>query len=174
MNAKRLYELHLYEWDKMPKEIDEENETLDHICVAKTYLLLALHLQRIGDIDGARSAFREGAERFEADAEQRGCEHCRSEAAQLYLSWGLLESKQDKFEFAWLLVTKAVQLDQDKIGVLRWRIWDPRQNPRISRFPDAKKAQGELAEVQSYYERWQSQKITAPYVKGIRNPIVKE
>lgn len=117
MNAKRLYELHLYEWDKMPKEIDEENETLDHICVAKTYLLLALHLQRIGDIDGARSAFREGAERFEADAEQRGCEHCRSEAAQLYLSWGLLESKQDKFEFAWLLVTKAVQLDQDKIGV---------------------------------------------------------
>ena len=35
--------------------------------------------------DLARSAFREGAELFEANAEQRDCPLCRSHASQLYL-----------------------------------------------------------------------------------------
>lgn len=151
-SAKRLYETHIYHWDQVPKGyMSEEEEVCDHVCVAQTYLLLALHCQRMGDIEAARSAFREGAERFEADAQSRGCEDCRSHASKLYVSWGLLESKQSNLELAWLLLAKAVRLDRSNVPVLRWKIWDPRCNPDM-KWPVRRNLAKEVEDIQKYEE----------------------
>lgn len=157
--ARRLYETHLYEWETVPRE--NADDDCHDACIARTYLLLALHLKRMGNNDLARSAFREGAELFEANAEQRNCPLCRSHASQLYLSWGLLETQYEEFETAWLLVSKAVQLDQDKIGILRWRIWDPRRNERMPRYPDLNGAKQSLEDIEHYLKLWQAERGVA-------------
>jgi len=151
-SAKRLYETHIYNWEAVPKAYaSEEEEICDHICVAQTYLLLALHCQRMGDVEAARAAFREGAERFEADAKSRGCSDCRAHASKLYVSWGLLESKQSNLELAWLLLAKAVRLDRSNVPVLRWKIWDPRCNPEM-KWPVRRNLAKEVEDIRKYEE----------------------
>mmetsp|Transcript_80105 Transcript_80105/g.156639 ORF Transcript_80105/g.156639 Transcript_80105/m.156639 type:complete len:278 (+) Transcript_80105:99-932(+) len=119
--AVRLYETHIFEFGSIVKT--EGTETEDHVCTARSYLLLALSCQRVGRINDARLAFREGAERFERTAKERDCAECRAWAARLYQSWGLLESKLGHLPLAWALVTKAVCLDKSNEGVLRWAMW---------------------------------------------------
>lgn len=151
-SAKRLYETHIYNWEGVPKAYaSEEEEICDHICVAQTYLLLALHCQRMGDVKAARAAFREGAERFEADAKSRGCNECRAHASKLYVSWGLLESKNSNLELAWLLLAKAVNLDRSNVPVLRWKIWDPRYNPEM-KWPVRADLAAEVEDIRKYEE----------------------
>jgi len=151
-SAKKLYETHIYDWAKVPKAYTSaEEEVDDRVCVAQTYLLLALQCQRMGDVGSARAAFREGAERFEADADHHDCESCRAHASKLYVSWGLLESKHKNLELAWLLLAKAVRLDRTNVPVLRWKIWDPRYNPdmRFGRRLDLAK---EVEDIRKYEE----------------------
>ena len=63
--AGQLLETHIYDFSHVPLGSDEREEDA-HCAVARSFLLLALHCQREGNVDAARAAFREGAERFEA------------------------------------------------------------------------------------------------------------
>jgi len=82
-------------------------------------------------VSEARTAFREGARRFESTAEERECAQCRAAAAQLYQSWGLMESKLGHFPLAWALVTKSVVLDNSNAAVLKWALWKVHLKPHM-------------------------------------------
>jgi len=99
--------------------------------MARSFLLLALTCQRLGMVSEARAAFREGARRFESTAEERECAQCRAAAAQLYQSWGLMESKLGHFPIAWALVTKSVVLDSSNAAVLKWALWKVNLKPHM-------------------------------------------
>lgn len=153
--ARLLLEQHIYDFSHVPLG-DGETVKDEHCCVARSFLLLALQCQREGDVDGARAAFREGAERFELaafsvhgergeeaqdsssirssssgcrEALEGGCPDCRRAAGQLYQSWGLLESKQGRNALAYSLVRRAVKLDPSLAPVLRWHVWRPLASP---------------------------------------------
>ena len=132
--AKKLLETHIYDFHNVPLGNTEKKKD-EYCCVAYSYLLLALHCQREGNIEAARAAFREGAERFEETAHEIGCSDCRRAAARLYQSWGLLESKQGYSARAYVLVRRAVRLDDRNAPVLRWHIW-ARLQPSGYKWPD--------------------------------------
>jgi len=161
--ARELYELHLYDWNHHHDHNLLEKKEEPHVvapdleeseCVADTYLLLALHCQRMRDIEGSRAVFREGALRFERSGES--CPTCRRRASTLYQSWGLLESKLENFSLAWGLLLRAVMLDRRNYPVLRWKIFDSRFNPRIPRRAierlDAKSLDEALTQLDTYLD----------------------
>ena len=75
---------------------------------AVSFLLTALHLQRLGEYELARDAFAQGVLQHRDDA-------------QLLQAWGLFESKHGCSRRALLLLKRAVSLDSSLGKVLRWR-----------------------------------------------------
>jgi tetratricopeptide (TPR) repeat protein len=128
--ALKLYETHIYAWRCVPSPVPTETAQ-EHVCTARSFLLLALTCQRLGLVSDARAAFREGARRFESTAAERECVQCRAAAAQLYQSWGLMESKLGHYPLAWALVTKAVVLDKSNAAVLKWALWKQHLKPHM-------------------------------------------
>ncbi|KAG5190699.1 hypothetical protein JKP88DRAFT_352609 [Tribonema minus] len=76
---------------------------------ARTYLLMALNAQRLGDYGRARFVF------------MRGMAHCHS--PKLSLAWALFESKHGRMDAALALARRAVQLDGTLAPVLRWKMF---------------------------------------------------
>lgn len=76
----------------------------------RAYLLLALHLQRMSEVELARKAFRDGVSQFKTDA-------------KLMQAWGLFESKSGNMRRARALINRAVKLDPSLRAVLRWKIF---------------------------------------------------
>ena len=85
-------------------------------CSGRTFLLLALQLQRMSEFELARVAFSEGIVHFKSDA-------------KLMQAWGLFESKQGNMDRAKRLLHRAVALDPSLAAVLRWKLFrEPQQS----------------------------------------------
>lgn len=82
---------------------------VDECGSGTSFLLLALHLKRMGESEHVvRHVFSEGVR---ADPQH----------AKLLQAWGLFESKLGQHSRAFLLVSRAVRLDASLRDVLRWR-----------------------------------------------------
>lgn len=102
-------------------------------CSGRSFLLLALHLQRINEFDLARSAFAEGVVLHRTDA-------------RLMQAWGLFESKHGRLDRAKRLLKRAVSLDESLSAVLRWKMFRepaparPEEPSNLRRSPGVSKA----------------------------------
>lgn len=77
----------------------------------RSYLLLALHYQRVGaPSDQTRDAFRAGV------AFDRG-------DAKLLQAWALFESKNGRMDRAVRLLQQAARQDRSALGAFRWKIF---------------------------------------------------
>ncbi|KAL3926592.1 MAG: hypothetical protein SGPRY_003230 [Prymnesium sp.] len=83
---------------------------------SSSYLLLALHLQRMGATSRARQTFRQGVAEFRNDP-------------KLLQAWGLFESKQGNLERAKKLIMRAVAADPSLCPVLRWKLFRAETTP---------------------------------------------
>jgi hypothetical protein len=82
---------------------------VDECGAGTSFLLLALHLKRMGESEHVvRHVFSEGVR---ADPQH----------AKLLQAWGLFESNHGQHSRAFLLVSRAVHLDASLRGVLRWQ-----------------------------------------------------
>eukprot|EP00611_Tribonema_gayanum_P003424 TRINITY_DN12663_c0_g1_i1.p1 TRINITY_DN12663_c0_g1~~TRINITY_DN12663_c0_g1_i1.p1 ORF type:complete len:214 (-),score=28.16 TRINITY_DN12663_c0_g1_i1:470-1111(-) len=97
--ASRMYTYVLTAW----------TSELDSHDTARTYLLMALNEQRLGQYDAARFVF------------MRGMAHCHS--PKLLLSWALFESKHGRMDAALALAQRSVELDRSLAPVLRWKMF---------------------------------------------------
>lgn len=92
---------------------------LPHKPTSSSYLLLALHLQRMGATSRARQIFRQGVAEFRNDP-------------KLLQAWGLFESKQGNLERAKKLIMRAVAADPSLCPVLRWKRFQAETTPAAS------------------------------------------
>lgn len=75
---------------------------------SRTYLLKALLLERMGQWDAARVAFRSGNKSYPDDG-------------KLLQAWGLMESRTGHATLAMRLLKRCVAVDQTLAPVLRWQ-----------------------------------------------------
>merc|ERR1711983_463294 len=96
----------------------ELKERCDHSTLAVSTLLLALLLQRMGDIKGTRSTFLNFFRTVEADGEKY-LDCCCS--AKVLQAFALFEMKQGHQKKSLELITKAVKIDNSLASILKWK-----------------------------------------------------
>jgi len=97
---------------------EDEEEACDHAKLAVTTLLLALHLQRMGDLRSTRMVFH----RFFrlAVAERNEGEECAC-SAKVLGAYALFEMKQGNGKKAVWLAETATSFDNDLKKILQWK-----------------------------------------------------
>lgn len=98
----------------------DTEEHCDHSALAVSTLLLALLLQRMGDVKGTRSAFLNFFRVIQANEGIEEMENCAC-SAKVLQAFALFEMKQGNSRKSYELVNKAVNMDKSLEGVLRWK-----------------------------------------------------
>ena len=97
---------------------------VQHGCLSRSHLLLALHYQRCGaHPEETRRAFRSGIAKRTVDTQSD---------AQLLQAWALFESKHGDMHRAVRLLQSAARMDRTAIGAFRWkhfRLYNQAHNP---------------------------------------------
>lgn len=105
--------------DELTSDPDEAN--CDHTKLAVSTLLLALHMQRTGDIKATRAVFinffRRVALAEEEDEEVHKCS-CSAKVLQAY---ALFEMKNGHSAKSLEIIQRAVKMDAKLSGVLKWK-----------------------------------------------------
>ena len=114
-HAERIYR-------KIINEImsSDTDEHCDHSALAVSTLLLALVLQRMGDVKGTRSVFRNFFRVIQANEGAEEIDNCAC-SAKVLQAFALFEMKQGNSRKSYELVNKAVTMDKSLEGVLRWK-----------------------------------------------------
>lgn len=99
-------------------EAEESDEDCDNAKLAVTTLLLALHMQRYGDIKATRSVF---VNFFRRVAFTEGEEVQCSCSAKVLQAYALFEYKNGHSSKALKIIQKAVRMDENLHPVLRWK-----------------------------------------------------
>lgn len=112
-----------YLYRKIIDEImsSEKDEYCDHSALAVSTLLLALLLQRMGDIKGTRSVFLNFFRVIQADEENNeGDEDCAC-SAKVLQAFALFEMKCGNSMKSFELIKKAINMDKSLERILKWK-----------------------------------------------------
>lgn len=99
-------------------EISSDDDRCDHAKLAVTTLLLALHLQRLGDVKATRSAFLSF---FRVVVQEKDADEECACSAKVLQAFALFEMKQGNTSKSLDLALKAIQLDNSLSGLLKWK-----------------------------------------------------
>lgn len=114
-HAERIYRKII---DEIIENRDSEEEHCDHAALAVSTLLLALHLQRQGDVKGARSVFNNFFRTVFVNGNAPSECKCSAKVLQAYALFEMKRGNQNK---GLELIRKAISLDASLTPVLRWK-----------------------------------------------------
>lgn len=97
---------------------EEKDGHCDHSKLAVTTLLLALLMQRKGDVMGARHVFREFFRKVVTENDEQTECACSAKVLQAY---ALMEMNNGLPQKSLHLVQKALEFDPSLSGILRWK-----------------------------------------------------
>ncbi|KAL9179805.1 hypothetical protein ACHAXT_007775 [Thalassiosira profunda] len=130
--TKHFYARHLIKggrWDVAEKiyrriidELTTEDDNCDHTKLAVSTLLLALHLQRTGDVKATRAVFLAFFRRValvEAEEEEEA-DKCAC-SAKVLQAYALFEMKNGHSAKSLEIIQRAVKMDEQISGVLKWK-----------------------------------------------------
>lgn len=124
--AERLYRRIIEEltYDESEEAGGEVNTNCDHTKLAVSTLLLALHMQRIGDVRATRSVFlrffRRVAFLEQNEDEEEGGHKCAC-SAKVLQAYALFEMKNGTPKKSLEIIRRAVQMDEGLRSVLSWK-----------------------------------------------------
>lgn len=98
----------------------DPDDHCDHSALAVSTLLLALLLQRMGDIKGTRSVFLNFFRVIQANEGLEEIDNCAC-SAKVLQAFALFEMKRGNSKKSYELVNKAVTMDKSLERVLRWK-----------------------------------------------------
>mmetsp|Transcript_24577 Transcript_24577/g.42066 ORF Transcript_24577/g.42066 Transcript_24577/m.42066 type:complete len:313 (+) Transcript_24577:250-1188(+) len=103
--------------DELADENDENDGQCDHTKLAVSTLLLALHLQRTGDVKATRAVFISFFRRVASSEEVHKCS-CSAKVLQAY---ALFEMKNGHSAKSLEIIQRAVKMDEQLSPVLGWK-----------------------------------------------------
>ena len=120
--AERLYRRII---EELTYESEEAGENCDHTKLAVSTLLLALHMQRTGDVRATRSVFLRFFRRVafleqNEDDEEGGHKKCAC-SAKVLQAYALFEMKNGIPKKSLEIIRRAVQMDEGLRPVLSWK-----------------------------------------------------
>lgn len=105
-------------------ELTSEEDNCDHTKLAVSTLLLALHMQRTGDVKATRAVFLHFFRRFavakEAGEEDKELHKC-SCSAKVLQAYALFEMKNGHSTKSLEIIRRAVEMDEELSPVLGWK-----------------------------------------------------
>lgn len=97
---------------------DHPEDDCDHTKLAVSTLLLALHMQRIGDIKATRAVFLDF---FRRVAQEMDEDHKCSCSAKVLQAYALFEMKNGHAAKSLQIIQRAVKMDDSLSAVLNWK-----------------------------------------------------
>jgi len=125
-HAERIYRKII---DEIIENRNSEEEHCDHAALAVSTLLLSLHLQRQGDVKGARSVFYNFFRTVFVNGSAPSECTCSAKVLQAF---ALFEVKRGHRSKGRELIVKAVSLDESLSPVLKWKQFQGLQRSILS------------------------------------------
>jgi len=107
--------------NELTAESDDDDHECDHTKLAVSTLLLALHMQRTGDIKATRAVFINFFRRVTQVKEEDGEVHKCSCSAKVLQAYALFEMKNGLSAKSLEIIQRAVKMDADLSPVLEWK-----------------------------------------------------
>lgn len=107
--------------NELTAESDDDDHECDHTKLAVSTLLLALHMQRTGDIKATRAVFVNFFRRVALVKEEDGEVHKCSCSAKVLQAYALFEMKNGHSAKSLEIIQRAVKMDADLSPVLEWK-----------------------------------------------------
>ena len=99
----------------------EEEEDCDHTKLAVSTLLLALHMQRTGDVKATRAVFLNFFRRVAIAKEGNGEVHKCTCSAKVLQAYALFEMKNGHSAKSLEIIKQAIKMDEKLSPVLEWK-----------------------------------------------------